>query len=51
MILKIKGFRRMNSGDTAFMLVATAMVMLMPPGLALFYGGMMRSENVLSTVF
>ena len=40
----------MNSGDTAFMLVATAMVMLMTPGLALFYGGMVRSKNVLSTI-
>lgn len=40
----------MNIGDTAFMLVATAMVMLMTPGLALFYGGMVRSKNVLSTI-
>jgi len=40
----------MNTGDTAFMLVATAMVMLMTPGLALFYGGMVRSKNVLATI-
>jgi len=40
----------MDTGDTAFMLVATALVMLMTPGLALFYGGMVRSKNVLSTV-
>ena len=40
----------MNTGDTAFMLIATAMVMLMTPGLALFYGGMVRSKNVLSTL-
>ncbi|HSR36648.1 MAG TPA: ammonium transporter, partial [Desulfurivibrionaceae bacterium] len=40
----------MNTGDTAFMLVATALVMLMTPGLALFYGGMVRSKNVLSTM-
>ncbi|NOX81049.1 MAG: ammonium transporter [Deltaproteobacteria bacterium] len=40
----------MNSGDTAFMLVATAMVMFMTPGLALFYGGMVRSKNVLSVM-
>lgn len=40
----------MNTGDTAFMMVATALVMLMTPGLALFYGGMVRSKNVLSTV-
>jgi Amt family ammonium transporter len=40
----------MDTGDTAFILIATAMVMLMTPGLALFYGGMVRSKNVLSTV-
>ena len=40
----------MNSGDTAWMLMATAMVMIMLPGLALFYGGLVRSKNVLSTV-
>jgi Amt family ammonium transporter len=40
----------MNTGDIAFMLVATALVMLMTPGLALFYGGMVRSKNVLSTM-
>jgi len=40
---------KMDTGDTAFMLIATAMVMLMTPGLALFYGGLVRSKNVLST--
>ncbi len=40
----------MNTGDTAFMLMATAMVMLMTPGLALFYGGLVRSKNVLATI-
>jgi Amt family ammonium transporter len=40
----------MNSGDTAFMLVSAALVMLMTPGLALFYGGMVRSKNVLATI-
>ena len=39
-----------NSGDTAWMLVATALVMIMLPGLALFYGGLVRSKNVLSTI-
>jgi Amt family ammonium transporter len=39
----------LNSGDTAWMLVASALVLLMTPGLALFYGGMVRSKNVLST--
>ncbi len=40
----------MNTGDTAFMLIATAMVMLMTPGLALFYGGLVRSKNILTTM-
>ncbi len=39
-----------NTGDTAWILVASAMVMLMTPGLALFYGGMVRQKNVLSTL-
>ncbi|MBF0530763.1 MAG: ammonium transporter [Deltaproteobacteria bacterium] len=40
----------MNSGDTAFLLISAALVMLMTPGLALFYGGMARSKNVLGTI-
>ena len=36
------------SGDTVWILAATAMVLLMVPGLALFYGGMVRSKNVLN---
>jgi Amt family ammonium transporter len=39
-----------DGGDTAWMLVATAMVMVMLPGLALFYGGLVRRKNVLSTI-
>ena len=39
-----------SGGDTAWMLVATAMVMVMLPGLALFYGGLVRRKNVLSTI-
>ncbi len=39
-----------NGGDTAWMLVATALVMVMLPGLALFYGGLVRRKNVLSTI-
>ena len=39
-----------SSGDTAWMLVSTALVMLMTPGLGLFYGGMVRSKNVLGTI-
>jgi Amt family ammonium transporter len=38
-----------NSGDTAWILVSTALVLLMLPGLALFYGGLVRTKNVLST--
>ena len=38
-----------SSGDTAWLLVSTALVMLMTPGLALFYGGMVQGKNVLST--
>jgi Amt family ammonium transporter len=38
-----------NSGDTAFILAAAGLVLLMTPGLALFYGGMVRSKNVLGT--
>ncbi len=41
----------LSSGDTAWMLTATALVLLMTiPGVALFYGGMVRRKNVLSTV-
>jgi Amt family ammonium transporter len=40
----------MDTGDTAFMLIAAALVMFMTPGLALFYGGLVRSRNVLSTI-
>jgi Amt family ammonium transporter len=40
----------MNPGDTSFVLVATALVLLMTPGLAFFYGGMVRKKNVLSTI-
>lgn len=36
-----------NSGNTAFMIICTAMVCLMTPGLALFYGGLVRKKNVL----
>src|SRR5882672_7658375 len=38
----------LDTGDTAFMLVATALVMLMTAGLAFFYGGLVRSKNVLT---
>ncbi|MSM40637.1 MAG: ammonium transporter [Geobacter sp.] len=40
----------LNTGDTAWMLISSALVLVMLPGLALFYGGMVRSKNVLSTM-
>jgi Amt family ammonium transporter len=39
-----------DTGDTAWVLISTALVMLMTPGLALFYGGLVRRKNVLSTI-
>ncbi len=39
-----------NSGDTAWLLMSSALVLLMTPGLALFYGGMVRRKNLLSTL-
>jgi ammonium transporter, Amt family len=39
-----------DAGNTAWMLVSTALVMLMTPGLAFFYGGMVRRKNALSTI-
>jgi Amt family ammonium transporter len=40
----------MNQGDTAWMLVSTALVLLMTPALAFFYGGLVRSKNALNTM-
>ena len=40
----------LDTGNTAFMLVATALVMLMTPGLALFYGGLVSRHNVVSVM-
>lgn len=39
-----------NTGDTGFMLICTALVLLMTPGLAFFYGGMVRRKNVVNTM-
>src|SRR5690348_1758556 len=41
---------KIDNGDTAWMLVSTGLVLLMVPGLALFYGGMVRRKNVLGTM-
>ncbi|WP_370572573.1 ammonium transporter [Methanomethylovorans sp.] len=40
----------LDTGDTAFILICTAMVMLMTPGVGLFYGGMVRNKNVISMI-
>ena len=42
--------KEIDKGDSAWMLVSTALVMLMVPGLALFYGGMVRRKNILATM-
>ncbi len=39
-----------NTGDTAWMLISSALVLLMTPGLAFFYGGLVRGKNVLNTI-
>ena len=39
-----------SAGDTAWVLISTALVMLMVPGLALFYGGLVRGKNVLNSM-
>ncbi|HEX9020611.1 MAG TPA: ammonium transporter [Nitrospirota bacterium] len=44
------GAPRVDAGDTAWILVSAALVMLMTPGLAMFYGGMVRKKNVLGTI-
>ncbi len=41
---------KISSADTCFMLISAALVLLMTPGLALFYGGLVRKKNVLSTM-
>ncbi len=41
---------KVDTGDTAWIFISSALVMLMTPGLALFYGGMVRSKNVLGTI-
>ncbi|MBI4639141.1 MAG: ammonium transporter [Candidatus Tectomicrobia bacterium] len=45
-----EGTSQVDSGDTAFVLISAALVMLMTPGLAFFYGGMVRQKNILGTI-
>lgn len=40
----------MNTGNTAFMMICTALVFFMTPGLAFFYGGLVRRKNVCNTM-
>ncbi len=50
-VAAMAGEAKIDTGDTAWMIVATAFVMLMTPaGLALFYGGLTRRKNVLNTI-
>ena len=44
-----RGGAEVDTGDTAWMLVATALVLLMTPALGLFYAGLVRSKNTLNT--
>lgn len=44
------GSQPLDSGSTAWMLTSTALVLLMVPGLAMFYGGLVRTKNVLGTM-
>ena len=47
----LMGVDKISAGDTAWMLTSTALVLMMSiPGLALFYGGMVRKKNVLATL-
>jgi Amt family ammonium transporter len=46
----ITDLTQLDSGDTAWMLTATGLVLLMTPGLALFYGGMVHQRNIISTM-
>ena len=39
-----------NTGDTGFMMICAALVLFMTPGLAFFYGGLVRSKNVVNTM-
>ncbi len=48
--LSLRGEDDMNQADTAWMLISTALVLLMTPALAFFYGGLVRSKNALNTM-
>jgi Amt family ammonium transporter len=48
-LTNVKG-SKIDTGDTAWLLISTALVLVMTPGLAFFYGGMVRKKNVISTM-
>src|SRR5580658_1566535 len=47
---EVPGSKPIVTGDVAWMLTATALVLLMTPGLSFFYGGMVQRKNVISTM-
>ena len=51
LMLPLPVFAAVDTGDTAWMLISTALVLLMTPGLAFFYAGMVRSKNAVSTLY
>ena len=51
LLLPMPAFAAVDTGDTAWMLVSTALVLFMTPGLAFFYAGMVRSKNAASTLY
>src|SRR6185503_19393562 len=50
LVADFDGSKIYNSGDAAWMLMSTALVLLMTPGLSFFYGGMVIKKNVISTM-
>ncbi len=51
LLIPFPAFAAINSGDTAWMLTSTALVLLMTPGLAFFYAGMVGGKNAVSTLY
>jgi Amt family ammonium transporter len=51
LLLPTTAFAAIDTGDTSWMLVSTALVLLMTPGLAFFYAGMVRTKNSVSTLY
>lgn len=51
LLLPLPAFAGIDTGDTSWMLISTALVLLMTPGLAFFYAGMVRHKNAVSTLY